>query len=275
MIKENNYVMRDAKNIITLPKPCDADWQQMTPTDRGRHCAQCCKTVVDFTLLSDGEILDVFKKAKDNPPCGHFLETQLNRELVDTRYRPSVFSMIMKRAAATLILFHSVTVAALAQQAKKAPVNQQAGKQKTTVKTSKLQICGRVLNYGSKEPIAGARVWINDTQIDSVTDKHGMFVLTLPDNFNMAHLLLLGSLPNYTGSDMIIEDTMSLADVVNNKELVLYAYKVQTLQQHDLITPDINVRTYGGIPVHYVEPIRKKPNIWQRMTRPLRGKKQS
>ena len=58
-------IVNNKKISISLPKPCDENWDTMTPADKGRHCAQCCKTVVDFTLLSDGEILDIFKKAKD------------------------------------------------------------------------------------------------------------------------------------------------------------------------------------------------------------------
>lgn len=267
--------MQQSKTSITLPKPCNESWDNMTPTDRGRHCAMCRKTVVDFTLMNDGEVLDIFRQAKGQPPCGHFLETQLNRDLVDTRYKPSFISSIAKKAAAMLILFQSVTVAALAQQAKKQTVTKQTGKDKPAPVDNKRQICGHVLNYDNNQPIAGTRVQIKGTSIDTVTDKWGMFVITLPDSFNKTEIALEGR--SSTGSssynNVILEEHMTLAEINANKEMVLYQYTAQLLQEHNIVVRDISrVRTYGGLPVQMVREPEKRSG-WHRLTKPFRRHK--
>jgi len=54
----------------------------MTPNDKGRFCQSCQKTVVDFTQMSDRQILEYMTRASTNT-CGHFYPDQLNRTLVE------------------------------------------------------------------------------------------------------------------------------------------------------------------------------------------------
>ena len=37
---------------LTLPEPCHEDWNAMTPTARGRHCAACNITVIDISSMT-------------------------------------------------------------------------------------------------------------------------------------------------------------------------------------------------------------------------------
>ena len=53
----------------------------MTPTTAGRHCAACEKTVVDFTLKTDAEILAFLAGAVSGRTCGRFAAGQLERPL--------------------------------------------------------------------------------------------------------------------------------------------------------------------------------------------------
>lgn len=66
---------------ITIPTPCHENWDAMTPEEKGRFCAVCSKTVRDFTMSSDNEILDVFSNTTDQDICGNFNESQLNKDL--------------------------------------------------------------------------------------------------------------------------------------------------------------------------------------------------
>jgi hypothetical protein len=60
---------------IGIPKPCHEQWQQMTTVSDGRYCGHCCKTVVDFSRMSNDEILTYL--AGDKNACGKFEVKQL------------------------------------------------------------------------------------------------------------------------------------------------------------------------------------------------------
>jgi len=66
---------------LSIPTPCHENWEHMTPEDKGRFCLQCQKTVVDFSMMSDKEIVQFVNHAKGKI-CGRFDSRQLNRELI-------------------------------------------------------------------------------------------------------------------------------------------------------------------------------------------------
>lgn len=66
--------------VLKIDKPCQENWDAMTPTARGRHCAQCNKVVTDFTALSDAALIKFFKDQKGRV-CGRFLAGQLNQPI--------------------------------------------------------------------------------------------------------------------------------------------------------------------------------------------------
>lgn len=65
---------------LTIPKPCHENWQHMEPNKDGRHCLSCQKTVIDFSLMNDKEILD-YVTSSPGELCGRFDPHQLNRGL--------------------------------------------------------------------------------------------------------------------------------------------------------------------------------------------------
>lgn len=69
---------------LHIPQPCHEDWNKMTPVDKGKFCGSCNKQVVDFSLMSDQQVLNYFSTATGKT-CGRFAEDQLQRELVPTK----------------------------------------------------------------------------------------------------------------------------------------------------------------------------------------------
>jgi hypothetical protein len=65
---------------LAVAEPCHENWNDMTPDQRGRFCAACQKTVVDFTHMTDRQIAEYFKKPAGSV-CGRFYSDQLNREM--------------------------------------------------------------------------------------------------------------------------------------------------------------------------------------------------
>jgi|GEM_PF-593507 len=73
-----------AQTYLHIPTPCHEDWGKMSPNQQGRHCESCCKTVVDFQLMTDQQVLNFFAKENGNT-CGRFSTDQLNRALEETK----------------------------------------------------------------------------------------------------------------------------------------------------------------------------------------------
>jgi len=65
---------------VSIPMPCQEDWSAMTPQTRGRFCSSCQKTVVDFTAMTDAEVVNWLSSRKGET-CGRFRENQLERSL--------------------------------------------------------------------------------------------------------------------------------------------------------------------------------------------------
>lgn len=63
---------------ISIPKPCTEDWDNMTQTEQGKHCASCNKVVIDFTKMTDSEMVKYLIAHKGKKLCGNFYHTQIN-----------------------------------------------------------------------------------------------------------------------------------------------------------------------------------------------------
>jgi hypothetical protein len=74
--------MQRKQNIqLSIPTPCTENWENMTQNEKGRHCANCNKTVIDFSLFTDKQLIEFLNKTTGKI-CGHISSWQLNRELV-------------------------------------------------------------------------------------------------------------------------------------------------------------------------------------------------
>ena len=62
---------------VTIPSPCHEDWNQMSPREKGRFCDKCCKTVVDFSDKSPGEVVQILLQQKNEKLCGRFKKDQV------------------------------------------------------------------------------------------------------------------------------------------------------------------------------------------------------
>ena len=71
------------KSSISIPVPCDQPWDEMSPNKLGAFCTSCSTTVVDFSLMSDIEVIDFLDKSK-GPVCGQFKSKQLQSNIQTT-----------------------------------------------------------------------------------------------------------------------------------------------------------------------------------------------
>ena len=69
------------KMNVNIASPCLANWDEMTNSDKGKFCSSCQKTVVDFTKMSDREIIEYFWKSRGSV-CGRLTDEQLSKDLI-------------------------------------------------------------------------------------------------------------------------------------------------------------------------------------------------
>ncbi|MCR9172103.1 MAG: hypothetical protein NXI10_06410 [bacterium] len=67
------------KYQISIPEPCEENWDGMKPTGLGRYCNSCEKNIQDFSRMTDNELVQLLISNK--PHCGNFDAAQLDRVL--------------------------------------------------------------------------------------------------------------------------------------------------------------------------------------------------
>ena len=166
---------------LQIPVPCHENWNNMTPEQQGRFCLSCQKTVVDFTTMTDAQILSYFQTASANT-CGRFSSDQLNRNLTSTPARKSNWFKYFIHFIIPAVLVASKSYAQGEVKRRPAvcntPIKPDSTKRFLTgdVDSNKEHqiISGRVLdNYDN--PIAGTAVAIKGAKHGTVTDAQGYF----------------------------------------------------------------------------------------------------
>lgn len=180
---------------IQIPQPCPQSWDAMQPNDTGRFCASCQKTVVDYTALSDQELIKLLARPTAETRCGRLRDDQLNRLLVGDRSESnwqrwvSLLTMGWLGLQTTLAQQHP-TKSTPSHATHTSPVQPsfapilRADRLLTTDRTKPLTITGRVLlrdTAGIVRPLANAYVQVGyyhgNWQVK--TDRDGTYNLTI------------------------------------------------------------------------------------------------
>ena len=171
--------------ILKIDNPCGQKWTSMTKTDFGKFCSHCSKTVVDFTQLTDNEVLQIVKK-NSGKLCGRLTQEQLNREL--ELYKPTNNSRFHKILAGLLLVGTSENLLATYGQKLQNETVSTIDNQKTILEPLEIKsspttdslknfVKGMVVDSKTKEPLPFATIIIKDTKT-AVSYTH----LTLPTN---------------------------------------------------------------------------------------------
>jgi hypothetical protein len=66
---------------LNIPKPCSEHWDKFTPTHEGGFCGSCQKNVIDFTQMSESQLVAYFRDlpTQENKVCGRFRDDQLQK----------------------------------------------------------------------------------------------------------------------------------------------------------------------------------------------------
>lgn len=161
-----------APSLISIPQPCSVSWAAMSATEAGRHCATCATEVVDFTRLSEAEILAFLARQGGRSVCANAYATQLAPPAPATRWRRWLV------AGLALLGWHPLASCAT-KPPQAPPATPTAAVTDPAAAHKQVIIRGQVLD-GEKGPgVAGMFVFINQTQYGTTTDENGRFELVL------------------------------------------------------------------------------------------------
>lgn len=183
--------MKCTRYRLELRTPCSEPWEGMEPMPHGRFCQSCAKQVIDFTGLTDDQVLTLLKKS-GGTLCGRVEETQLNRDLI-SRTTSSASSRLFKVFAGFFLLASTKSLAQdpIVKQPRSfilPPTSQEAFETKKRLDPDyalQTWVKGRVIAAETKVPVEGAWVMINGMGYAAVSDSSGFFRILLPDS--LAH----------------------------------------------------------------------------------------
>lgn len=227
---------------IHIAEPCHENWQQMTPNEQGRHCMSCQKTVIDFSLMSDQEILHYISRASSSI-CGRFNNDQLNKTYAEKEVKRAFsFRYAWNVVVATFLLTGNKAMAqGEVVVKKKEPVSQY---DKTNYKREELvlggisamivldrKISGEVIDDNTGMPVTYASVRVKGVKTGVSADESGRFDFIAPGT--KGKLTLVVSAVGYATNEYEVP--------VNNRKL----YKIMLVPAPEELKP-VEVIGYPG-----------------------------
>lgn len=243
-------------NLRNLRK-CNQVWEEMIPNEKGRLCAQCENTIIDFRDLSQKEIAEthVFTEGK---VCGLYREKQLKIEQANkrtSRLKPIYLTLVGMLSTTNLFGQEQMgQVAVKTEQLAVDNVNRketsehQNLQQSNSVKQDSVTVSGTVTDENG-EQLIGVNVFIKGTSIGTTTDFNGFYFLNVTKQLEKNALSSL--VFSYIGYE--------------TQEIVLNRAQIGEEKQ---ITLDVSFEDSLEVTAFYVvEKLPLHKRIWRKMKR--------
>lgn len=188
--------MKRSPYLLQLDNPCPESWEGMHPTATGRFCDTCAKNVVDFTSLTDDQILAQLKKS-DKTYCGRVTETQLNRYLV-SRTETTLTARFLKLVAGLFLFAIPDSIAQELIERKPTPLLQlpreseriAADQANDPAFSQKTKVRAQLIAAETQQPVPDAYISLMPPPINGTSrggpsvrsDAEGYFEILVPDS---------------------------------------------------------------------------------------------
>jgi hypothetical protein len=237
---------------IRIPEPCQENWQNMTPAEQGRFCGSCQKTVVDFTLMSDKELLDYLSKASQHT-CGRFSNDQLNKDLKPAAIKKRFsWAYVWNIVLATFLITEANAQVTPVKKKKTEvvfpDVSPKMGDFAVVEKGEAIkqrEIKGVVLDSAANMPLVGVTIMVKGTSRGVATDSLGHFKLSF-DKDEPVELMV--SYIGYVNQTVLIDNNTSQMDSI---KVILPQVKYE------------EIVTMGMVYVAHKVPKKKIINDWK------------
>ena len=186
--------------VLSIENPCEKIlWTSMENSENGKLCDLCCKNVIDFSVLSDSEIIKII----ENPSrdiCAKMSASQTNRLLINPSKRKNLH---LTNTITTLLVVGSANTI-LASEINTTKQNQIAlidnfnsfnkfSEKTLIIETDSLKktISGTIIDENTDESLENEYVSIEGANIGVRTDTLGNFTLNIPDDFMADEIVLV------------------------------------------------------------------------------------
>lgn len=166
---------------LNIPTPCHEKWENFSTTSRGGFCHSCSKEVIDFTRMTEDEIVR-FLKTKPVNACGRFRATQLKNYGYEPTSAPPIypsFAFLKAGIVSALLLVANKPLLAQARiqrtQIERFDKKNDASPIKASTADS-ITVKGFVLSIEDGSALPGVNVFLQGTSNGVVTDSEGRFV---------------------------------------------------------------------------------------------------
>lgn len=199
---------------INIAKPCHENWNNMDPVERGAFCHSCQKAVVDFSTMTDAQL--IMHLTHEKLSCGRFRKDQVDRAIIPShvengfmRWRTLLFGLL------PLFAFKQGAASVPART----PMDQNPISKKTAPDTivkklpGSILICGTVIDENG-ESVYGASIEVRKSGQGfggngAVSDTSGRFEIRLDQReFADGMPYLRVSNDHYSNDHYLTEDSI-------------------------------------------------------------------
>ena len=225
------------ETYVSIPQRCHENWDVMTPREKGRFCAGCAKTVIDFSQMSDAQVLHYLSQSKGRL-CGRFAQDQIERPLIPEKKEKKKIWWMAALIPLTFLLNKTNAQKKITKEKpsieKEYIIPQYTCTKRRPDKLQDIQLLTNTIHgnvqdeYGNPLPLT--TVSVADNYAQTVTDEKGNFSLKLitpkPD------MKLLISNISYEQKEIPVDlkDTMNI--VLNEKQTVLPEVCVRSTESY-------------------------------------------
>lgn len=219
---------------LHIPTPCHENWNAMTPQEQGRFCNACAKVVVDFSMMTDKEVLDYMANASSSV-CGRMSTEQLAKPLqaypaargYGWKYMWSLlvgsFLMTARTYAQGKVITQKPKTTQLPpvmRMGAVAMVNQEK-------KTPSIRIKGQVIDEVGN-PVAFASVVFNAVTNGIAADSNGRFIVSLPA-YNGNYTIKISAV-GFLSAEIEIGEGKGVKEVTTDKGQIILDFGQITLK---------------------------------------------
>jgi hypothetical protein len=175
---------------IHIDTPCHQKWEDMHPAAAGNFCNSCKKNVIDFTGMSDNQLMEYFKNNRSSV-CGRFYEDQLNMPLPIPVKKIPWLRYFFQISLPALLLGYKANAQRVLKK-NPAPIELREIKNDQPNALGKDFTVTGTITGKNGDPVSYASVMIKGSEVGVSADSSGAFKITLPQDIRFLEITAVG-----------------------------------------------------------------------------------